>query len=156
MRLTVSSHGDAPQGFPSPSLPTSLISDRLLLNSGEVLKVLADTTPTRIPLSSPQGRRRGLLETTPTSISNGGWGRGLSETSASTHGGGRRGLLDGVCVMYMSMVGGSESGSQGERADEDVLYQFPDNAGVLASLRGGFFTLDHLLTADSGHADYTM
>ncbi|KAL8587666.1 hypothetical protein ACOMHN_045355 [Nucella lapillus] len=59
--------------------------------------------------------------------------------------------LEGVCVVYMSMDGVGSEGEVGDRSD--VVYQFPPGEGVLSSIRGAFFTLDHLLSDGSADSD---
>ncbi|XP_076467964.1 protein inturned-like [Babylonia areolata] len=64
--------------------------------------------------------------------------------------------LEGVCIVYMSMEGaGSGEGEEGGER-RDVLYQFPKEEGVVSSLRGAFYTLDHLLSDGAMDSDVRM
>ena len=101
------------------------VSDHLLLDTGSVLRVLLENRSATAAPSTPSRGRCG----------RGGEG------------------LEGVCVLYMSMEGAG--GSEERAQSEDVVYRFPGEEGVLARLRGSFFTLDHLLT-DSADSDIRL
>ena len=108
-----------PNGLSHQPSHTATTTDRLLLDTGSVLKVLLDSQAT--PSTPTKGRCSGEE-------------------------------LEGVCVLYMSMEGVD---SDDKVQNDDVVYRFPREDGVLSRLRGSFFTLDHLLT-DSGHSDIRL